>query len=108
MSTCEWCHGTADLPRMFIPESPVLEWMEKKLIYIEKHFDGILSSDEEWEILVYIIKMKMKLYKVEITPITEQKFCAQKPYVIEITTDNIEWSMEQYQRNRQPLNWKLL
>jgi len=50
----------------------------------------------------------MKLYKVEITPITEQKFCAQKPYVIEITTDNIEWSMEQYQRNRQPLNWKLL
>lgn len=52
-NVCEWCYGTADLPRMYIPESPVLEWMEDKLIYIERHFEGALSSDEEWEILVY-------------------------------------------------------
>ncbi len=25
-----------------------------------------------------------------------------------ITTDDIKWSMEQYQRNRQPLTWELL
>jgi len=24
-----------------------------------------------------------------------------------ITTDDINWSMEQYQRNRQPLEWKI-
>lgn len=51
--TCEWCLGPADLPKMYIPQSPVLEWMEQKLIYIEEHFDGNLSSEEEWEILVY-------------------------------------------------------
>lgn len=54
-TTCEWCHGPADLPRMYVPESPVLEWMEQKLIYIDRHFgmDNELTSDEEWEILVY-------------------------------------------------------
>lgn len=50
----------------------------------------------------------MKIYKIKITPITEEKFCAQKPYIMELTTDDIERSMEQYQRNRQPLNWKIL
>ena len=26
---------------------------------------------------------------------------------IDITTDDIEWSMEQYKRNRPPLEWKI-
>ena len=53
--TCEWCHGASDMPRMYIPESPVLEWMEKKLIYIDRHFgmDNELTDEEEWEILLY-------------------------------------------------------
>ncbi len=52
--TCEWCHGPADLPQMYIPESPVLEWLEEKLVYLDNNFVGEeLTSDEEWEILVY-------------------------------------------------------
>jgi len=27
---------------------------------------------------------------------------------IEITTDNLEWFMNQYQRNRKPFTWKVL
>ena len=27
---------------------------------------------------------------------------------LELTTDRLEWSMEQYQRNREPLNWKVI
>ena len=50
---CEWCFGEADLPRMYIPESPVLEFMEQKLIKIGGHFDGTLSKWEEWEISCY-------------------------------------------------------
>lgn len=52
-------------------------------------------------------KNKMN-YKIKITPITEQKFCAVKPYTIELETDDIEWSMEQYQRNRKPFQWELV
>jgi len=29
-------------------------------------------------------------------------------YDIEITTENLEWSMEQYQRNRAPLTWEII
>lgn len=55
INKCEWCWGEADLPKMYIPESPVLEWMEQKLIYIDRHFgmDNKLTSDEELEILFY-------------------------------------------------------
>ena len=39
---------------MYIPESPVLEWMEEKLIRIDNDFTGkTLSEEEEWEILMY-------------------------------------------------------
>jgi hypothetical protein len=27
---------------------------------------------------------------------------------IELTTDRLEWSMNQYQRNREPFTWKVL
>jgi len=47
-------------------------------------------------------------YKIKITPLSEQKFCSVKPHVIEIETDDLEWSMEQYQRNRKPLKWELV
>lgn len=29
-------------------------------------------------------------------------------YDIEMTTDNLEWSMEQYQRNREFLTWEII
>jgi hypothetical protein len=37
-----------------MPETPVLEWMEEKLITIGEDFtQSYLSKDEEWEILCY-------------------------------------------------------
>jgi len=51
---CEWCHGTSNTIPMYIPETPVLEWMEKKLIRLDNDFtEHSLSKEEEWEILVY-------------------------------------------------------
>ena len=50
----------------------------------------------------------MKTYKILITPISDARFCAQKPHIIDLETDNLEWSMEQYQRNRQPLKWEIV
>jgi len=52
--------------------------------------------------------MKMKRFLVEIEYITEHKYCSAKPLKVSITTRNIEWSMEQYQRNREPFNWKVI
>jgi len=50
----------------------------------------------------------MKVYSVEITPITNTKMCVAKPYIVELKTDDIEFSMEQYQRNREPLNYVIV
>lgn len=50
----------------------------------------------------------MKTYKILITPTSDVRFCAQKPYHIDLETDNIERSMEQYQRNRQPFKWEII
>lgn len=52
----------------------------------------------------------MNKYKIEITPIVGERTGGrdEAPYTIEIETDNLNWSMEQYQRNRQPLNWKVV
>ena len=50
----------------------------------------------------------MKKYKIKITPISKQKFCAVKPYIIEIETDRLKWTMEQYQRNREPFKWEII
>ena len=39
---------------MYIPQTPVLEWMEDKLILLDGEFrDQDLSEEEEWEIFVY-------------------------------------------------------
>ena len=50
----------------------------------------------------------MKTYKIEITPLTETMGRGDAPYTIEITTDDINWSMEQYQRNREAFRWEIL
>jgi hypothetical protein len=59
-----------------------------------------------WWILNLVIKTKiMNKYKIQITYLNESDI---QPEVVELNTDNISWSMEQYQRNRNPFNWKVL
>ena len=51
---CEWCFGTVGVVPMYIPESPVLEWMEEKLIRIDNDFtQQKLTREEEYEIVTY-------------------------------------------------------
>jgi len=45
----------------------------------------------------------MKKYTILITPLQETN----KPYTITIESDRIDWSMEQYQRNRDTFNWEI-
>ena len=47
----------------------------------------------------------MKNYKIKVTYLLESDV---QPEVIEIKTDNIKWSMEQYQRNRDPFKWEII
>ena len=44
-------------------------------------------------------------YKIEVTPGEED---GREPYVFKVETRDIEWTMEQYQRNREPFEWKML
>jgi len=43
-------------------------------------------------------------YKIQVSPLEE----GQEPYVFKVKTHNIDWTMEQYQRNREPFHWKVL
>ena len=45
--------------------------------------------------------------KVKERYIIEIKYLDDKVEELDISTDDIEWSMEQYQRNRTPFNWKI-
>ena len=45
----------------------------------------------------------MNKYTIQITPTNEQEL-----YTIELVTDNINWSMEQYQRNREAFFWEVI
>lgn len=49
------------------------------------------------------MKHKNLLYKIEIREIESKK-----TYLMEIRTPHLNWSMEQYQRNRPALVWKLI
>ena len=46
--------------------------------------------------------MKKLIYQILIKPSDD------KPYTIEIQTDNIEWSMEQYARNRSSFTYEIV
>lgn len=53
----------------------------------------------------------MKTYKILIVPQiknTEQSQIIERSYEIELDTDRLDWSMEQYQRNRDPFNFKII
>ena len=45
--------------------------------------------------------------KVKERYIIEIKYLDDKVEGLDISTDDIQWSMEQYQRNRTPFNWKI-
>lgn len=54
MTKCNWCFGTENVLQMYIPETPVLEWMEDKIILLDGEFyEKELTAAEEWEIQVY-------------------------------------------------------
>ena len=53
-------------------------------------------------------KKKVKeRYIIEIKYKVSDFFPDDKVEEVDITTDDINWSMEQYQRNRQPFDWKI-
>ena len=47
--------------------------------------------------------MESKTYKIEIQYYPHSM---NPPEIIEITTDNLDWSMAQYARNRRSFSWK--
>jgi len=47
----------------------------------------------------------MKTYNIKITYLTQDDI---QPEIIQLTTDDIKWSMDQYQRNREPLKWEIV
>jgi hypothetical protein len=47
----------------------------------------------------------MKTYKIKITYLIDDDI---QPEMIEIQTDDIKWSMDQYQRNRDPFKWEII
>lgn len=53
----------------------------------------------------------MKKYRILIVPQikkTGQSQTIERPYEIELNTDRLDWSMDQYQRNRDPFNFKII
>lgn len=46
----------------------------------------------------------MSKYKIKITYVISDI----QPEIIEIETNDIEWSMAQYQRNRDTFNWEII
>lgn len=47
--------------------------------------------------------MEKKTYKIEIQYYPHSQ---NPPEVIQITTDNLDWSMHEYARNRRPFSWR--
>jgi len=48
------------------------------------------------------MQVQNKTYLIEVT------YGSGEIEQIELTTDRLEWSMDQYQRNRKTLNWKVI
>jgi hypothetical protein len=48
---------------------------------------------------------KKKRYIIEITYTDDKGLEVES---LDITTDDLEWSMEQYKRNRPPLEWRVV
>ena len=50
----------------------------------------------------------MAKYKIQIIPLNTTPTKQEMPYVIEVETNDIEYYMDQYQRNRDSFEWKVL
>jgi len=51
------------------------------------------------------LDMKSKAwYKIKIIPLNEEV----EPYVFKVETKDIDWTMEQYGRNREPFHWEMI
>ena len=52
---CEWCQRECDLEPLLIPETPILEWFEEKLVALGDMEDEeiFLSPQEELEMDLY-------------------------------------------------------
>ena len=46
-------------------------------------------------------------YRVIVKPVEDSKGIAKESYTFNVKTDDIEWTMKQYQRNRDPFKWEL-
>lgn len=44
-----------------------------------------------------------KWYTIKVIPLNEE----QEPYEFKVETSNIEWTMEQYARNREGFAWEI-
>ena len=44
------------------------------------------------------------IFKIKIKPVDK----TEEPYMQEFHTDDIKWSMDQYQRNRRAYTWELI
>ncbi len=60
-------------------------------------FIGLYSNCNRW------IKMKKEKFVIEITYNESGK-----KEIIKLVTDDLAWSMSQYQRNRLPLTWEII
>jgi len=49
-----------------------------------------------------------KKYHIEISEFKSDIVSDPSVYMIELETDNLEWSMDQYQRNRLPLTYRVI
>lgn len=47
-------------------------------------------------------------YNIEISEYKTDKISEPSVYMIQLDTNDLEWSMDQYQRNRQPLTYRVI
>ena len=52
--------------------------------------------------------MKSKVYNIEVTEYHSDNSGDTKVNMIQLETDRLEWSMDQYGRNRQVKSWKVI
>ena len=52
--------------------------------------------------------MKFKVYNIEVTEYHSDGSDDTKVCAIQLGTDRLEWSMEQYGRNRQVKSWRVI
>ena len=52
--------------------------------------------------------MKSKIYNIEITEYHSDNSGDTSVYMIQLETDKLDWSMDQYSRNRRVKSWKVI